>query len=907
MELQNSERTAAGVKQSPMMGQWHACKQLAQSAVLLFRLGDFYEAFYEDAVLLAKELGLTLTQRQGVPMAGVPFHSSDSYIDKLVGKGYRVAVAEQMEDPKKTKGIVKREITRVVTPGSLVTSNLLVDKQNNYFASIIQVGKRYGLALLDLTTADFRVSEFDSLEDLRSECYRFQPAEFLTSQRFQEQHAALFKDLRLTYSFLVTPLDDWHFDHQITYSFLVDHLKVQSLDGFGLRGAVVAINAAGALLHYIQESLSMPIAHICSIQPYSTAQFMALDPTSQRNLELTASLQDGGRKNTLLEILDRTMTPMGGRLIAQWIKQPLLAVDAISSRQDAVEELTVSLQVLEQVRQQLDAVRDLERLIMKVQSGFAQPRDLVALRHSLQPLPGVKSTLQEAKAALLKGQESLIQPLPELVDQLTKALVDEPPLKVGEGAIFRDGYHSGVDELRLLSRDSQSWMARYQAQLRENTGIKTLKVGYTRMFGYYIEVSRGQVSKMPETFERRQTLVSAERYITRELKEYEVKVLTAEEQLGALEKELFNELRLQIARYAQPIRETAAALAVIDCLCALAHTAHLQGYTRPLVDESSLLQIIGGRHPVIENLHLGEKFVPNDTLLNDQDQRLILITGPNMAGKSTYLRQVALITIMAQIGSFVPAEQAHIGLIDKVFTRIGASDDLSRGQSTFMVEMMETANILNNATDRSLVILDEIGRGTSTYDGVSIACAVAEYLLITEGKRAKTLFATHYFELTELEPRIPGAMNYNIAVRECDDRVIFLRKIIRGSADKSYGIHVGALAGLPQPVLMRARQILSQLEEGAKRSGGLESRPSKRLPAVKVGKSSEVQLLLFEPSPKGERELVEELRLLDLDHLTPVQAHAKLAELKIKLKSSSRKKPDSLPSGNDNSRIWFCR
>lgn len=865
------------------MEQWHSCKQMARDALLLFRLGDFYEAFYEDAALIARELSLTLTQRQGIPMAGVPFHASDAYIDKLVAKGYRVALAEQMSDPKKTKGLVKREVSRVVTPGALVTSNLLCDNKNNYFASVMQVGQRFGLAFVDLTTSEFRVTELDQLHALRAECFRFQPAEVLTSERFYAQNATFFNDLKLSYPVLITTTDDWRFDHQVACSYLMNHFQVHSLDGFGLRGAVAAINAAGALLQHLREILSQPVDHLNRLQPYTTANYMAIDAHSQCNLELTRSLHDGSRKTTLLEVLDETVTPMGGRLIARWIKQPLLDVAEIRQRQDAVGELMSNLTVASALKQHLDGIRDLERLNMKVQSGYALPRDLVALRHSLMRLPHIKEALRQISSSLIREHEALIQTVPEVVELLARAITDEPPLRVGEGTLFRSGYHLGIDELRSLNQDSQSWMAQYQHQLREATGIKTLKVGYTRPTGYFIEISRGQVDRVPDTFERRQMLANAERFTTRELKGYETKVLTAEDQLSTLETQLFGELLRQLAVSAAAIAQTASALAVIDCIQSLAQVAHRQGYTKPVVDESDQLVIESGRHPVIENLHLGEKFIPNDTHLNDTE-RLLIITGPNMAGKSTFLRQVALVVIMAQIGSFVPAAKAHVGKIDQVFTRIGASDDLSRGHSTFMVEMTETANILHNATSRSLVILDEIGRGTSTYDGISIAWAVAEYLLTTPEKRAKTLFATHYWELTELEGRVPGAVNYNIAVRECDDRVLFLRKIVRGRADKSYGIHVGALAGLPQPVLMRARQVLTQLEESASRRGKSEAIVLRHLPAARAHpQSQEVQLLLFEPPRPAEKALAEALAQLDVDNMTPVQALAKLVELKGKI------------------------
>lgn len=831
------------------MLQWHACKKLATNAVLFFRMGDFYEAFYEDAVLLSKELDLTLTRRQDIPMSGIPYHTSEGYIDKLVSKGYRVAVAEQTEDPKKTKGLVKREVVRVVTPGTVINSSLLSDKTNNFIASVTQVGSLLGLATLDLTTAEFRVIEFDKEQDLLNEIYRLRPAEFLTSQKFQQKHEQLFLEIKQAYPCLLNTRDDWHFDHQIACDFLISHLRVHSLDGFGLKGMVSAINAAGALLQYIQDVLSLPIGHIREIHTYSTAQYMSLDRVSQRNLELTESLQDGSRKNTLLEVLDKTQTPMGARLMRHWVKQPLLSVEQITKRQEAIQALLQHAQAMEQVSSLLDEVRDLERLMMKISSGYANPRDLVALRFSFNPLPQIKALFEEiAESSLLIEQEiQKLDPLPEMTDLIARSLVDEPPIRISDGKIFRDGFHRELDELREISRDSKSWLARYQTRLREETGIRTLKIGFTKMFGYYIEVSRGQAERMPDTFQRRQTLVNGERYITPELKDYESKVLNAEEQIAAIESELFNVLRSEVAKYSAQVLSVAQALAQLDALQSLAMAARRHGYVRPIVDHSQLLQIIDGRHPVIEGLNIGEKFIPNSTLLDDQSNRLLLITGPNMAGKSTYIRQVALIAIMAQIGSFVPAKSAHIGLIDKVFTRIGASDDLSRGQSTFMVEMTETANILNNATSRSLVILDEIGRGTSTYDGISIAWSIAEYLLTTEEKMAKTLFATHYWELTKLEEKIPGAVNYHVAVHESEDHIVFLRKIVRGGTDKSYGIHVGRLAGLPIPVINRAKEILVHLEENANRKSAFEPTPAKPKRQVTKHKidSSEIQMTLF--------------------------------------------------------------
>lgn len=820
---------------SPMMVQWHSCKQKAKDAILFFRLGDFYEAFHEDAIVVARELELTLTKRQEIPMSGVPCHTSDLYIDRLVAKGYCVAVAEQMEDPKKTKGIVKRAVVRIVTPGTVVTSSLLSEKTNNFIASIAQVGTLFGLAFLDLTTAEFRVIEFEQIQDLINELYRVRPAELLTSRKFHDKHRALFEELHHSYQALINTQEDWRYEHQLTCDFLLNHFHVHNLDGFGLKGMVASINASGALLAYIKDTLSLSIAHIDTITTYSTSQFMSLDRISQRNLELTESIQEGNKKNTLLTTLDMTKTPMGGRLIRSWIKQPLLSVAVIQERQEAILNLLQHPTIMENLGIALEAIRDLERLMMRTVTGCASPRDLVALRHSCEALPNIRQLLLPlTHSVLLKNQVAKIEDLTHLTSLIARAIVDEPPLRISEGKIFRDGFHAELDELRGISRDSKAWIANYQNKLKESTGIKTLKVGFTRMFGYYIEVSRGQADKMPENFSRRQTLVNAERYITPELKDYESKVLTAEERIASIETELFGLLRTEVAAYSAQIMRIAQALAYIDSLNSLACVAKKNQYIRPEIDESGNIHIIEGRHPVSEaaTTLVNGKFIPNDTLLDQEDNRLLIITGPNMAGKSTYIRQVALLVIMAQIGSYIPAKQARIGIVDKVFTRIGASDDLARGQSTFMVEMTETANILNHATDRSLVILDEIGRGTSTYDGISLAWSIVEYL--GKEKMAKTLFATHYWELTKLEKKIPGIVNYHVAVQEANDEVIFLRKIVRGDTDKSYGIHVGRLAGLPATVIARAKEILAHLEENSNRQNAF----GETLERVTVSKTS---------------------------------------------------------------------
>lgn len=833
-------------KTSPMMLQWHQCKQSAKDALLLFRMGDFYEAFYDDAVVLSKEVDLTLTKRQNIPMSGIPFHTSEGYIDKLVAKGYRVAIAEQVEDPKKAKGLVKREVVRIVTPGTLINSNLLSEKSNNFFASLIQTGQMYGLAFIDLTTAEFSVTEFETERALLNEVFRLRPAEFLTSEKFKAKHSAFFEEVNQTYSFLVTSLPDWNYEHQTTYSVLKNHFKVHTLDGFGITGMSAAINAAGALLKYLQEGLSLPTQHIEELRPYSTSQFMSLDRITLRNLELTNSLHDGSKKNTLLSVLDYTLTPMGGRLIQHWIKQPLLSIPAIKKRQEAIQSLLNNDLQLLRIQSMLKEIKDIERIIMKISAGYAGPRDLLALHLSFQPVGNLKATLSGIESLLIQEEASNIDPLPEMNHKIAQAIVEDPPLRIGEGNIFKEGYHRELDELREISKDSKTWIARYQSQLREETGIK-LTVGYNRLSGYFIEVPKAQAHKMPDNFIRRQTLVNSERFISPVLKEYETKVLSAEEKIEALESELFQQLRAEIIPFSQRVLKVGQAIGRLDTLVSLAHVAKENHYCCPVVHEGNSIEITNGRHPVIELVCRQEAFIPNDTFLNDKNHRLLLITGPNMAGKSTFLRQTALIVIMSQIGSFIPATQALIGITDKVFTRIGASDDLSRGHSTFMVEMTETANILHNATSRSLVILDEIGRGTSTYDGISIAWSVAEFLLTTEGKTAKTLFATHYWELTKLENLLEGAVNYHVAAHREQNQITFLRKIVKGGTDKSYGIDVASLAGLPSVVLERAKEILDHLESNANEKNHFEPPKQKKIiNKTKPKPQHEFQLSLFE-------------------------------------------------------------
>jgi DNA mismatch repair protein MutS len=822
-------------KLTPMMAQWQSCKEKAGSSLLLFRMGDFYEAFYEDAQILARVAEVTLTQRQSTPMAGIPFHSAEGYIDKLVQAGICVAIAEQIEDPKTAKGLVKRDIVKVVTPGTIVSSSFLSENKNNYFVSLTQIGSLFGLSFIDVTTSDFKAIESDSLDKIKNELFGLQPSEILASKKFIDRHQAFFEDLKLSFNFLLTAQDEWTFDYQLTYTNLVEHFKVHNLDGFGLKGQNSAINAAGSLLTYLKDGLNLCLNHINSLSTFNPSSYLSLDRTTLKNLELIESSQMGSKKHSLLGVLDHTATPMGARLLRSWILQPLQDLNEILKRQEAIEALLNNTAKIFEV---LKYIKDIQRLLTRVETSIASPRDVVALRISLEYIPQLKSLFQDIKPPLIDELKKQLHDLKELTFFLKNALYDDVPAKISEGDVFKAGFNAKLDELRDITTNGKSWLMDYQNKLREETQIKTLKVSFTSAFGYFIEVSKGQATKMPSTFQRRQTLVNAERFTTPELKEYEEKVLSAEDLRIKLEMELFKEVSSYIATFSLKIHEIAKSIANIDVLSSLAHVAKYWGYSKPTLDNSYELNILAGRHPIIESTLLQQSFTANDTHLNDQESRLILLTGPNMAGKSTYIRQVALIALMAHMGSFVPAKFAHIGLIDKIFTRIGASDDLSRGQSTFMVEMTETANILHHATTRSLVILDEIGRGTSTYDGISIAWSTAEYLL--KELKPRTLFATHYFELTALEDEHFGAQNFNVLVSEDKDGISFLHKIAKGSAAKSYGIHVARLAGMPHNVVERAKVILNELENAyGKDRQNLE--PLKK----NKQKKDESQMLLF--------------------------------------------------------------
>ncbi len=856
------------VKISPMMAQWHDCKTKAKDAVLLFRLGDFYECFYDDAIVLSRELDLTLTKRNEIPMSGIPQQTIEGYIDKLIAKGHKVAIAEQVEDARQVKGLVKREIVRIITPGTIINSNLLAEKANNYLVSLTQINECFGLAILDLTTGAFRVIEITSIKTLFDELCHLHPSELIVSEKCRKNNADLVKELKSHFPFILNVKEEWQFDHRTCLDALLRHFRVHSLDGFGLQGMISAINAAGALLTYISDELHLSIDHIDKIERENLSQYMALDSSTQRHLELTSS---DNSKATLFHLLDHTSTPMGGRLLKQWITHPLLCVQTVNGRLDATAEFIGQNAITRQITDQLEQIRDLERLITRVSTGYASPKDCVALRLSLECIPQISLLLQAFPSELILHTKEKLVDVIEVREKIATALVDDPPYRLSDGGLFKKGYSDELDELITFKTGSKEWLVRYQESLRSEVDIKTLKIGYTKAFGYYIEVSRAQSEKMPPNFERKQTLVNAERFISPELKDYEHKVLTAEERISILEAALFQELKEFIAKETQTIKQIANAIAVIDCLTSFAEVSVHRRYTRPIVDESDVFEVEDGRHPIIE-ASLSEDFIPNNIELGGEDKRLLLITGPNMAGKSTYLRQAALIAIMAQIGCYVPAKSAHLGLIDKVFSRIGATDDLTRGKSTFMVEMSETANILNNATERSLIILDEIGRGTSTYDGISIAWAVADYLLTNPEKRAKTLFATHYYELTDLEKEIPGVVNFHVAVHEADDEIVFLRKINRGATDKSYGIHVARLAGLPAKAIKRAQEILRRMENLHEKSKVHLKEPLKR-----------EQLLLFSPPSQDEPKvnaLLTDLKQLDLDNITPMQAHQKLSEYK---------------------------
>ena len=791
-----------------MMQQYRRVKsQIPPDALLLFRLGDFYEMFFDDAKLAAQILNLTLTSRNGTPMCGLPHHAAEAYIGKLLRAGKKVALCDQLETPQPGK-LVQRDVTQILSPGTHFDSHLLHAERNNFLAALCTNGKKFGLALVDLTTGDFKVTELKTAEQLQNELTRVRPAEMICpAEQVETLHGA--------------PYDGWTFEPETAFFTLRDHFKTQSLDGFGAAELTVGIGAAGAALHYLQQSLRRNISHIHRLTVYRVSDYMIVDATTQKNLELLESPRSD-RKHTLIGCLDRTVTPMGARLLREWITHPLKKVADILARQDVIAFFCEDTPTLAEFREHLRAVRDMERTLGRLSVGSGNARDLVALRESLGALPNLKATFPAlaenplaghapARPAHLTSLLDQITELPDLADLIGRAIADAPPLALKEGGLIKPGYHAPLDESRRAATEGKQWIAELQQKEITRTGVPSLKIRFNSVFGYYIEITKANLDKVPADYIRKQTIANGERFYTPELKEMEGKILGAEERAYALEYELFLEIRTAALAQSAVIQQTAGAIAALDALAGLAELARHQNYCRPLMNENHRIEIIEGRHPVLEQTLIEDRFVPNDVLLDNKENQILILTGPNMAGKSTYIRQVALLVLLAHVGSYIPATRATIGMTDRIFTRIGASDDLARGQSTFMVEMNETANILNNATARSLVILDEIGRGTSTFDGLSIAWAVAEYLHNHAG--AKTLFATHYHELTEMAVTLPRVKNYNVAVREWHDQVVFLHKILPGGTDKSYGIQVARLAGLPKEVIQRAKEVLANLEE----------------------------------------------------------------------------------------------
>jgi DNA mismatch repair protein MutS len=860
-------------KITPMMQQWHSCKARAKEALLLFRLGDFYEAFYQDAISLSTALDVTLTKRGDVPMSGIPAHTLDSYLEKLISKGLLVAIAEQVEDPSQAKGLVRREIVRLISPGAVYNPSLLSDTTNNFFACMSFVNSRCALAALDLTTAEAKVVETEDFDLLLHELVKLSPSELIISEKAKKLYADSFANLQDKMTFRLTIKPDWHFDYQICYQFLLQHFNVHNLDGFGFKGLTASVHALGALLTHITDDLALSIKHITGTKTYQLEDYLILDSITQRHLEIvqTASLKKEG---SLLNHLDRTKTPMGARLFRNWVLRPLRNKEAIETRLECTKELldTKSSLALDPI---LKDIKDLERLILRVTTNHSSPKDLVTLRYSLEPIAALKKTLLDFSHPSFQNLCAALHDFTPLITLLETHLVENPPVKASEGSLIKAHVHSELDELRRIKNDSEDFLWKYQEKLKEETGIKTLKVGFSKAFGYFIDVSRGQSSKVPSYFHKRQTLVNNERFITEELLQFENKILSAEETILKIEQQIYLELKNKVCSYEKAILQTSAAIAHLDCLHALYNLALLPGYTPPVIHEDDCLEIEGGRHPILDNQCKLGVFIPNDTLMDLKDNKLFLITGPNMAGKSTYMRQVALLCIMAQIGCYVPAKHGKFGIIDKIFSRIGASDDLARGQSTFMVEMTETANILRHTTPKSLVILDEIGRGTSTFDGISIAWAVAEYLLTKEAKACKTLFATHYCELTELEDKFKGAVNYHIAVKEADQGIVFLRKICKGGTDKSYGIHVAKLAGLPYEVVIKAQEMLKILEQ---KNTKITKKPLKK---------ETDQLFLFQEPPRNTAhdKVIEDMKKIDLLQTSPMQALQLLEQMLLQLQA----------------------
>ncbi len=873
---------------SPMMQHYLKTKEENKGCILFYRLGDFYEMFFEDAEIVSKELELTLTGKscgleERAPMCGVPYHAVDTYLNRLVSKGYKVAICEQMEDPKLAKGMVKREVTRIVTPGTNLNVQSLEESKNNYLMSIVYVGDKFGISIADVTTGDYYMTEADHLRKLQDELSKFMPSEIICNESFLMSGMDI-DDLRGRLGISINALEPWFFDDEKCESCLKNHFHVDSLSGLGLTDYDIGVIAAGALMQYLYETQKTSLSHFTRLIPYSASKYMIIDSSSRRNLELVETLREKQKRGSLLWVLDKTKTAMGARMLRNYIEQPLIDADEIKERLDCIEELNENVISREEIREYLNPVYDLERLLSKISYRSANPRDLIAFRSSLQMLPHIQNILcSDFRSSLMQAIIKEFDVLEDIYQLIDNAIVEEPPLAVKEGGIIKDGYNETIDELRKAKTEGKDWLASLEQEDRERTGIKNLKIKYNRVFGYYFEVTNSFQNLVPDDYIRKQTLTNAERYTTPKLKELEDTILNAEDKLFSLEYDLFSDIREKIASQMERIQMTAKAIARIDVFASLAYVAEQNHYVRPQINEKGIIEIKNGRHPVVEKMISHDRFISNDTYLDNNAKRVSIITGPNMAGKSTYMRQTALIVLMAGIGSFVPADEADICIVDRIFTRVGASDDLASGQSTFMVEMTEVANILRNATSKSLLILDEIGRGTSTFDGLSIAWAVIEHISNPKLLGAKTLFATHYHELTELEGKLSSVNNYCIAVKENGEDIVFLRKIVKGGADKSYGIQVAKLAGVPDSVIERANELVEELSHNdityrVKDIANNESQKKTALDSLEMN-----QMSLFDTVKDDD--ILQELEEIDIGHMTPVDALITLQKLQNKIKN----------------------
>lgn len=872
-----------------MMQHYMKTKEEYKDCILFYRLGDFYEMFFDDALTVTKELEITLTGKdcgleERAPMCGVPFHAAETYINRLIAKGYKVAICEQMEDPKTAKGMVKREVIRVVTPGTNLNATGIDDAKNNYLMSIVYMENHFGICIADVSTGECYVTEVDKGRKLVDEINKYTPSEIICNQALMVSGIDV-DDLKNRMNIAVYPLDSWYFDDELCHKTLMEHFHVMSIEGLGLGDYETSILAAGALFIYLKETQKSNLEHMSRITPYVTDHFMLIDSSSRRNLELVETLREKQKRGSLLWVLDKTKTAMGARMMRSFVEQPLVDVEEIEKRQDAIEELNNKPMIRDEIREYLQPVYDLERLISRISYHSANPRDLLAFRSSLEMLPHIRLLLKECSSSALQEVYEDMDALEDLCELITAAIVDDPPLAMKEGGIIRDGYNQDVDNYRNAKTEGKNWLADLETEEREKTGIRNLRIKYNKVFGYYLEVTNSFKEMVPDYYTRKQTLTNAERYITPKLKELEDMILGAEDKLYSLEYVLFAQVRDKVAAEVERIQKTARAVARLDVFASLSLVASRNNYVRPTVNSRGVIDIRGGRHPVVEKMIPNDMFIANDVKLDNGENRIAIITGPNMAGKSTYMRQVALIVLMAQIGSFVPAQKAKIGIVDRIFTRVGASDDLASGQSTFMVEMTEVANILRNATKNSLLILDEIGRGTSTFDGLSIAWAVIEHIASPKILGAKTLFATHYHELTELEGKIPGVNNYCIAVKERGDDIVFLRKIVKGGADKSYGIQVAKLAGVPDSVIDRAKELVEELVDAdiTERVRDLAAVPKTKKKTVHYDEVDLEQMSLFDTVKDDD--ILQELKDIDVGNLTPIDALNTIYRLQNKLKN----------------------